>query len=281
MSHNDDMQHQTANAAITALHNIGYGTDQISHHLERWNRVRNASRNARTPDAAPLWAAIADGDQKATAKAAQEYATATAILNAAKADTRREDTYRAATMSAIKTTVKDALDTARAQFNDAATEYTSAFHDAGNQPDPSQLIVTDGGAELWADLIRAAQDMNAAAAVLKLAHQFGIKANDQATGLIDQVPYATNLPDIQAVARAKTTDWLTGKEHAAHRDWAVFLLAGGELYAGTIPEQEAEVQRLIDQAQDGRKQKMIPDMIADTEKRALARAAKKALKGQA
>ena len=277
MSLTNDQQHMTATSAVHTLHNIGHGTDVIEHHLERWNRVREASRNARTPDATTLWSAIADGDQKATQKAAQEYMVARAILDAAKADTRREDTYRAATLAAVKTTVKEALDTARAQFNTAAAEYTTAFQDAGSQPDPSQLIVTDGGAELWADLITAAKDMNNAADVIKLAHQFGIKADDQGTGLIDQVPYATDLPDIQAVSRAKTTDWVQGKEHAPHRDWALFLIAGGQLHAGTIPEQEAEVERLIEQAQDGRKQKMIPDMM-NNDQRALKRAMKAAQK---
>lgn len=278
MSHQNDVQNMLATRAINDLQNIGHGTDVIEHHLERWDRVRAASRNARTPDATSLWAAIADGDQKATQRAAQEYMVARAILDAAKADTRREDTYRAATLAAVKDTVKEALDTARAQFNTAAAEYTSAFHDAGNQPNPSQLIVSDGGAELWANLIRAAKDMNAAAAVIRLGHEFGFKVNDQGTGLIDQVPYAVNLPDIQAVSRAKATDWVQGKEHAPHRDWAVFLLAGGELYAATIPEQEAEVHRLVEQAQDGRKTATVPDLIAKEERRALARELKKAQK---
>jgi hypothetical protein len=278
MSHIDDQQNMTATRAINDLQNIGHGTDIIEHHLERWNRVRDASRNARTPDATTLWAAIADGDTKATQKAAQEYMVARAILDAAKADTRREDVFRAATLSAVKDTVRDALPTARTMFNEAASEYSTAFTEAGNHPEPAQLIVTENGADLWADLISSANAMNAAAAVIRLGHEFGFKVNDQGTGLIKQVPYATGLPTITAYEEAKAQHtFLSSKEHAPHREWALFLLAGGELYAGDINEQRAEVERLIEQAQDGRKQKMIPDMI-NNEQRALKRAMKAAQK---
>jgi hypothetical protein len=205
--------------------------------------------------------------------------TARAILDAARDDPRREDTFQAATMSAIKQLVKDALPEARAHYNTAAQDYMEAFKAADNHPDPSTLIVSDGGAELWADLLRAAQDMTTAVQVIKLGHRFGIKVDDQGSGLGDVVPYVTGIDDIQAVSRAKTTDWLQAREHGAHRDYAAYLLAGGELRAGTIPEQEAEVERLIEQAQDGRTQKRLPDLM-HAEERQLQRAMRKAAQGQ-
>ena len=277
MSYNTDLQHRTAVHAIQALNNLGIDTTTATEPITRWNRVRDAVRTARTPDASPLWDAVATGDQKKIDKAATEYVAAKAILDAAKDDNHREDTFRATALSIIKQLVKEAQPTARAEYNAAAHDYTEAFKAAGGHPDPSELIVTDGGAQIWADLIRAANDMTTAVAVIKLGHEFGIKPNDQGTGLIDQVPYAVNLPDIKAVARAKTTEWVQAKEHAPHRDYAVFLLAGGELYAGTIPEQNAEIERLVEQAEDGRKQKMIPDMMHN-EQRALKRAMKAAQK---
>ena len=280
MSYTTDLEYMNATAAINELDNIGADTTPAHEPLERWERGRNAARNARTPDPTELWEAVANGDQKAVTKAATAYMAARAILDAAKDDTRREDRYRVDTTSTVKTLIRDNLDNARTLYNEAAQDYTEAFRAAGNRPDPSQLIVTDGGAEIWADLIRAAKDMTKAANIIKRGEQFGFKANDQGTGLGAQVPYATNLPDIQAVTRAKDTEWVQGKEHAPHRDYAHYLIAGGELYAGTIPEQEAEVQRLIDQAQDGRKQASVPDLMAKEEKRALARATKRALKNQ-
>ena len=277
MSYNTDLQHRTAVHAIQALDDLGIDTTTATEPMTRWNRVRQAVRNLQKPDAAPLWAAIAADDQKKVTKAATDYMVSQAIKEAALDDTHREDTFRADALSIIKQLVKEALPEARAEYNAAAHDYTEAFKAADGHPDPSELIVTDGGAQIWADLIRAANDMTTAVAVIKLGHEFGIKPNDQGTGLIDQVPYAVNLPDIKAVARAKTTEWVQAKEHAPHRDYAVFLLAGGELYAGTIPEQNAEIERLVEQAQDSRKQKMIPDMM-NNDQRALKRAMKAAQK---
>ena len=277
MSYNTDLQHRTAVHAIQALDDLGIDTTTATEPMTRWNRVREAVRNLQKPDAAPLWAAIAADDQKKVTRAATDYMVSQAIKEAALADTSREDTFRADALSIIKQLVKEALPEARAEYNAAAHDYTEAFQAAGGHPDPSELIVTDGGAQIWADLIRAANDMTTAVAVIKLGHDFGYKASDQGTGLIDQVPYAVNLPDIQAVARAKTTDWVQTKEHAPHRDYAVFLLAGGELHAGTIPEQNAEIERLVEQAEDGRKQHRVADMM-HADERALKRAMKAAQK---
>lgn len=277
MSYTTDLEYMNATAAIDELDNIGADTTPAHEPLERWNRVRDTARNARTPDSAELWEAVASGDQKAVTKAATAYMAARAILDAAQDSPRREDQYRVATTSTVKALIRDNLDNARALYNEAAQDYTEAFRAAGNRPDPSQLIVTDGGAEIWADLIRAAKDMTKAANIIKRAAEFGHKANDQGTGLGAQVPFATKLPDIQAVTRAKDTEWVTGQEHAPHREWAHFLIAGGELYAGTIPEQEAEVERLIDLANSRRKLKSIGSMISDEDK-ALQRAMKTARK---
>lgn len=278
MSYQNDLQNQTATRSIQALDALGIDTASAQEPMTRWNRVRDAVRNLQKPDAAPLWEAVATGDQKKITKASTEYVAARAILDAAKDDNQREDTFRATALSIIKQLVKEAQPTARAEYNEAGADYTEAFNAAGGQPNPSTLITTPGGAELWTTLIQSAQEMTKAADVIKLAHQFGIKADDQGTGLIDQVPYATGLPDIQAVARARTTDWVQGKEHAPHRDWALFLIAGGQLYAGTIPEQEAEVERLVEGAMSKREQKTIGDMKQSEERqlqRAMERAARK------
>lgn len=279
MSHTDDMQFGLAGDAITALNHINVDTTPATEPLTRWKRVREAVRSYTKADPAPLWEAIAKDDQKAVTKAATEYQVAEAIAAAALADTTRESTFRVDTMSAVKRLILDAQDDARATFNTAADEYTEAFRAAGNHPDPSVLIVTEGGADIWARLIQAAKEMTKASRVLKLAHQFGRKVNDEGSGLIDQVPYVTNLPDIQAVARAKSTDMFQAKEHAPHREWALFLAAGGDLYAGDLGEQRAEVERLIEGAEAGRSQKSIADMKNDAiaEEAALARATRKAL----
>lgn len=281
MSHQTDMQYMTATGALKALAAINIDTTTAQESITRWTRVRNAASNARTPDTTELWAAVAADDQKAVTKAASTYMTARAILDAAKADPRREDVFRADTMSIVKQLVKAALPEARDLYNEHGAEYEAAFHAAGGEPNPAQLIVSEGGSEIWASLVNAAQGMDKAVTVIKLSRQFGLGVNDQGTGLGEVVPYVQGIDDITAVTRAKSAEWLQGKEHSAHRDYATYLIAGGTLHAGDLHEQEQEVQRLIDQAQAGHKQKMIPDMIADTEKRALARAAKKALKGQA
>lgn len=281
MSYQTDVNHATATNGIEALNALGIDTTTATEPLEQWDRVREATRNARTPDATELWDAVASGDQKKIDRAATVYMTARAILDAARDDPRREDTFQAATMSAIKQLVKDALPEARAHYNTAAQDYTEAFRAADNHPDPSALIVTDGGAELWADLLRAAQDMTTAVQVIKLSHRFGIKVNDQGSGLGDVVPYVTGIDDIQAVSRAKTTDWLQAREHSAHRDYAAYLLAGGTLHAGDLDEQAEEVERLIEGAMSKRTMKTIPD-LKNAEERQLQRAMKRAAKkGQA
>lgn len=274
----NDLQHRIATDAINALDNLNIDTTTTNEPMTRWDRVRDAVRNYSKADPAPLWEAIAKDDQKAVIKAATEYQVAQAIAVAAKADARREDTYRADALATVKALIIDAQDHARDVFNEAAETYTAAFRDANNRPDPSVLIVSDGGADIWRDLIESANTMTAAANVIKRAAEFGHKVIDEGSGLDQQVPFATGLPTITAVSETKAaTDWLNTKEHAPHREWATYLLAGGSLYAGDLTEQRAEVERLIDQAQDGRKQKMIPDMV-DSEQRALKRAMKTARK---
>jgi len=279
MSYQNDIQYRTAQGTIQALNNLNIDTTPATEPLERWTRVRDAVRNLETPDAAPLWEAIARDDQKAVTRAATAYMTSQAIKEAAKADTGRENVFRAETLSVVKRLVIDAQDEARNMFNAAAEEYTSAFAAADNHPDPSVLIVTEGGAELWADLIRAAHDMNAAADVIKRATEFGHRVNDEGSGLGTQVPYATGLPAITAYEQAKAQHtFLDSREHAPHRQWAIYLLAGARLHAGDLHEQRSEVERLIEQAQDGRKTATVPDLIAKEERRALARELKKAQK---
>ena len=279
MSYTNDIQFRTAQGTIQALDNLGIETTAAAEPLERWTRVRDAVRNLETPDAAPLWEAIAKDDQKAVTKAATEYMVNQAIKEAARADTGRENVFRAETLSVVKRLVIDAQDTARAEFNAAAEEYTSAFAAAGNHPDPSVLIVTEGGAEIWADLINAAQDMNAAADVIKRAAEFGHRVNDEGSGLGDIVPFVTGIPHIKAVTEAKAQHtFLDSREHAPHRQWAQMLLAGGTLHAGDLDEQRDEVERLIGLAQDSRKTSTIPDLMAKEERRALARAMKKGMK---
>lgn len=278
MSYTNDLQYRTAQGTVQALNSLGIDTTPATEPLERWTRVRDAVRNLETPDAAPLWEAIAKDDQKAVTKAATTYMTSQAIKEAAKADTGRENVFRAETLSVVKRLVIDAQDEARDQFNAAAEEYTSAFAAADNHPDPSVLITSEGGAEIWADLINAAQDMTKAADVIKRGHEFGHRVNDEGSGLGAQVPYATGLPTITAYGQAKAqNDWLMTPQHAPHREWGFYLLAGATLHAGDLHEQRGEVERLIEQAQDGRKQKMIPDMMHN-EQRALKRAMKTAQK---
>ena len=278
MSYQTDRNHMTATRAIEALNNLGVDTTTAQEPMTRWNRVRDAVRTARTPDAAPLWEAVATGDQKKITKASTEYVAAKAILDAAKADNHREDTFRADALATVKALVIDAQPTARTEFNTHAETYMQAFRDANNHPEPSELIVNDHGSDIWRDLIDSAQGMTRAANVLKLAAEFGVKVNDEGSGLAAQVPYATGLPTITAYEEAKASnDWLNTRSHAAHKEWALFLLAGGTLQATDLDTQRSEVERLIEQAQDGRKQKMIPDMI-NNEQRALKRAMKAAQK---
>lgn len=274
MSHQTDMQFMTATDAIKSLSAINTDTTTAEDSLTRWTRVRNAASSARQPDATELWAAVANDDQKAVTKAATAYMTARAILDAAKADPRREDVFRADTMSIVKQLVKASLPEARDLYNDAGAEYEATFHAAGGQPDPSTLITTPGGSELWTQLMNSANSMGKAVTIIKLAATFGMGVNDQGTGLRDVVPYVQGIDDITAVTRAKDTDWVQGKEHSAHRDYATFLIAGGTLRAGDIDEQEQEIERLTGMAEDSRKTTTIPDMIAKDERRALARAMK-------
>ena len=274
MSHQTDMQYMTATDALKALAAINIDTTTAQESITRWTRVRNAASNARTPDTTELWAAVAADDQKAVTKAASTYMTARAILDAAKADPRREDTFRADTMSIVKQLVKAALPEARDLYNEHGAEYEAAFHAAGGEPNPAQLIVSEGGSEIWASLVNAAQGMDKAVTVIKLSRQFGLGVNDQGTGLGEVVPYVQGIDDITAVTRAKSTEWLQGKEHSAHRDYATFLIAGGTLRAGDLHEQEQEIERLTGMAEDSRKTTTIPDMIAKDERRALARAMK-------
>lgn len=273
------MQYALANEAVNALNTINIDTTPTTESMTRWTRVREAVRNYTKADPAPLWEAIAKDDPKAVTKAATEYQVAQAIATAAKADTRREDTYRADAISKIKRLVIDSQDEARTMFNNAAQVYTEAFHAAGNHPEPSSLIVTEGGSEIWQALITSARDMNTAANVFKVAAEFGHEVKDQGSGLSEVVPYVTNLPHIQAVSHAKNgNEFLHTKEHAPHRQWAQMILAGGELYAGDHAEQSVEVQRLIDGA-EVRPTKLV-DLMSDEDK-ALKRAAKKALRGKA
>lgn len=273
--HSIDMQFQTAQNALTTLDSINVDTSPITAPLARWERLRDAVRGHTKTDPAALWEALADGNAKATQKAAVEYMTGQAIHTAAKADPRREQPYQANTMSAVKSVVLDAQHTARTLFNDAAHEYTTAFHDADSRPEPSALITTQDGSAIWARLIEAAQQMNLAAQTIRLAAQFGHKVDDQGSGLDAQVPYATGLPHIQALSQTQAAhDWLNSREHAPHRAWAHILLAGADLYAGTLDEQQYEVSRLIDQAQDSRTHSTIAD-LANDEQRALARAMKR------
>lgn len=279
MSYQNDLQFRTAQGTVQALHNLGIDTTPATEPLERWTRVRDAVRNLETPDAAPLWEAIAKDDQKAVTRAATTYMTSQAIKEAAKADTGRENVFRAETLSVVKRLVIDAQDEARNMFNAAAEEYTSAFAAADNHPDPSALIVSDGGAELWSTLIQAAQDMSRAADVIKRGHEFGHRVNDEGSGLGDIVPFVTGIPHIKAVTEAKAQNtFLDSREHAPHRQWAQMLLAGGTLHAGDLDEQRDEVERLIGLAQDSRKTSTVPDLMAKEERRALARAMKGASK---
>ena len=278
MSYTNDLQYRTAQGTVQALHNLNIDTTPAAEPLERWTRVRDAVRNLETPDAAPLWEAIAKDDQKAVTRAATAYMTSQAIKEAAKADTGRENVFRAETLSVVKRLVIDAQPTARTEFNTHAETYTAAFRDANNHPEPSELIVNDHGSDIWRDLIDSAHGMTRAANVIKLAAEFGVKVNDEQSGLGAQVPYATGLPTITAYEEAKASnDWLNTRSHAAHKEWALFLLAGGSLYAGDLTEQRAEVERLIGQAQGGRKQKMLPDLM-NNDQRALKRAMKAAQK---
>ena len=169
MSYQNDVQYGTATDAITTLAALDLDTSPADDPMLKWNRVRDAVRNLSKPDATPIWAAIANGDQKATDKAATAYMTSQAIATAAKADTRREDPFRAEAMSVVKRLVIDSQDKARNICNTNADTYTTAFREAGNQPDPATLIVSENGSKVWADLIQAAQAMNRAAAVIKLA----------------------------------------------------------------------------------------------------------------
>jgi hypothetical protein len=278
MSYQNDIQHRTATLAIQALNTLGTDTSTAEEPITRWNRVREAVRNLQKPDASPLWDAIAADDQKKVTKAATDYMTSQAIKEAAKADTHREDTYRAEALSIIKRLIIDAQPTARDAYNDHAETYMQAFRDANNHPEPSELIVNDHGSDIWRDLIDSAQGMTRAANVIKLAAEFGYRVNDEGSGLGAQVPYCTGLPTITAYEEAKASnDWLNTRPHGAHKEWALFLLAGGTLQATDLDTQRAEVERLIEQAQDGRKQKMIPD-IMNNDQRALRRAMKTAQK---
>lgn len=276
MSYQTDRNHLTATRAIQALNTLGIDTTTATEPMTRWNRVRDAVRNLQKPDASPLWAAIAADDPKKVTKAATDYMTSQAIKEAAKADPRREDVFRADALATVKALVIDAQPTARAEFNDHAETYMQAFRDANNHPEPGELIATDNGSDIWRDLIDSAQGMTRAANVLKLAAEFGYRVNDEGSGLGAQVPYCTGLPTITAYEEAKASnDWLNTRSHGAHKEWALFLLAGGTLQATDLDTQRAEVERLIEQAQDGRKQKMIPD-IMHADERALKRAMKRA-----
>ena len=278
MSYNTDLQRNTATRAVEALNALGIDTTTAEEPMTRWNRVREAVRNLQKPDAGPLWAAIAADDQKKVTKAATDYMVSQAIKEAAKTDTGREDTFRAEALGIIKRLVIDAQPTARAEFNTHAETYTAAFRDANNHPEPGELIATENGSDIWRDLIESANGMTRAANVIKLAAEFGVKVNDEQSGLAAQVPYCTGLPTITAYEEAKASnDWLNTRSHAAHKEWALFLLAGGTLEATDLDTQRSEVERLIEQAQDGRKQKMIPDMI-NNDQRALKRAMKAAQK---
>ena len=278
MSYQTDRNHLTATRAIQALNTLGIDTTTATEPMTRWNRVRDAVRNLQKPDASPLWAAIAADDQKKVTKAATDYMVSQAIKEAAKADTGREDTFRAEALSIIKRLVIDAQDAARTEFNTHAETYTAAFRDANNHPEPGELIATDNGSDIWRDLIESAQGMTRAANVLKLAAEFGVKVNDEQSGLGAQVPYATGLPTITAYEEAKASnDWLNTRSHAAHKEWALLLLAGGTLQATDLDTQRAEVERLIGLAQDTRKQKRLPDLM-NNDQRALKRAMKAAQK---
>ena len=268
----NDIQHKIAQDALTALNNLGIDTTAAQEPMTRWSRVRDAVRGYSKADPAPLWEAIAQDNQKAVVKAATEYQVAQAIAVAAKADSGRENAFRADAMSTVKRLVIDAQDAARDAFNEAADTYTAAFRDAGNRPDPSILITTPGGSELWGTLITSAKQMTRAARVIKTAAEFGHRVQDDGTGLQDQVPFATGLPTITALSETKASEtWLTDRQHAPHAEWAQYLLAGGELYAGDLHEQRAEVERLVEGAMSKQQQKTIGDMKQD-DRRALARA---------
>lgn len=270
----NDLQNQTATRAIQALDALGIDTASAQEPMTRWNRVREAVRNLQKPDAAPLWAAIAADDQKAVTRAANAYMASQAIKEAAKADTGREDTFRAEALSIIKQLVKEAQPTARDEFNDHAETYMQAFRDANNHPEPGELIANDHGSDIWRDLIDSAHGMTAAANVIKLAAEFGHKVNDEQSGLAAQVPYCTGLPTITAYEEAKASnDWLNTRSHAAHKEWALFLLAGGTLEATDLTTQRSEVERLVEGAMSKQQQKTIGDMKQD-DRRALARAMK-------
>src|SRR5699024_9983438 len=174
----------------------------------------------------------------------------------------------------------DAQRTARAECNTHAETYTAAFRDANNHPEPGELIANDNGSDIWRDLIESANGMTAAANVIKLAADFGVKVNDEQSGLATQVPYCTGLPTITAYEEAKASnDWLNTRSHAAHKEWALFLLAGGTLQATDLDTQRSEVERLIEQAQGSRTQKRLPDLM-HAEERQLQRAMRKAAQGQ-
>ena len=275
----NDLQHRIATDAITALDNLGIDTTTATEPMTRWNRVRQAVRNLDKPDATDLWQAIATDDQKKVTKAATDYMVSQAIKEAAKADTGREDTFRAEALSTIKRLVIDAQPTARTEFNTHAETYTAAFRDANNHPEPSELIVNDHGSDIWRDLIDSAHGMTAAANVIKLAAAFGMKVNDEQSGLAAQVPYCTGLPTITAYEEAKASnDWLNTRSHAAHKEWALFLLAGGTLEATDLTTQRSEVERLVEGAMSKRQQKTLGDMKQSEERqlqRAMERAARK------
>ena len=275
----NDLQHRIATDAINALDNLGIDTTTATEPMTRWNRVRQAVRNLDKPDATDLWQAIATDDQKKVTKAATDYMVSQAIKEAAKADTGREDTFRAEALSTIKRLVIDAQPTARTEFNTHAETYTAAFRDANNHPEPSELIVNDHGSDIWRDLIDSAHGMTAAANVIKLAAAFGMKVNDEQSGLAAQVPYCTGLPTITAYEEAKASnDWLNTRSHAAHKEWALFLLAGGTLEATDLTTQRSEVERLVEGAMSKRQQKTLGDMKQSEERqlqRAMERAARK------
>lgn len=278
MSHNTQMNFARANEAIRTLNSLGIDTATAEAPLERWTRLREAIKSYVKPSAAPLWEALADGDAKATTKAAQDYMLQSAIDTAAKAELHREGTFEANTLAAVKQAVIEAQDEARTVYNEAADTFTQAFREAGNRPDPAILITSDGGAKTWKTLISSAQTMNRAAAAFRLAAEFGHKVNDQRSGLDQQVPYATDLPTITAVEKAKHANpWLDQAAHAPHKEFSLLLLAGGTLHAGDLHEQAEEVERLIEGATASRRMPKLGDMMQADEK-AMARAAKKALK---
>jgi hypothetical protein len=64
MSYQTDVNHATATNGIEALNDLGIDTTTATEPLEQWDRVREATRNARTPDAAELWVAVASGTRR-------------------------------------------------------------------------------------------------------------------------------------------------------------------------------------------------------------------------